>query len=290
MNLDPHASNNHSHPTIYIKKADGSLEPFDEEKLVESLAMVGADPELIEKIIVKVNSEIKDGDTTEQIYKHAFDILRANTANHIAVKYSLRRAITELGPNGFPFEKFVAEVLKTEGYETLTDQVVYGGCVPHEIDVVAWNNEKLIMVEAKFHNEFGFKSDVKVALYVKARFDDLRRSVYHFGGKERTLTEGWLITNTKFTDQAIRYGECVGLKMIGWNYPKYGNLQDLIQQSKLHPFTCLTTLTSHQKRRLLDMGIVLCKDISQKPHILRELGLNEAESERVMNEIKEYCA
>ena len=99
------------------------------------------------------------------------------------------------------------------------------------MDGVAWNEEKLIMVEAKFHNELGIKSDLKVALYVKARMDDLKGSVFNYGGKDRKLSEGWLVTNTKFSSTAIHYGVCQNLVMIGWNYPEKGNLQDMIEET-----------------------------------------------------------
>lgn len=269
---------------IYIKKADGTLEPFDENKLKESLEHVGAEESVINNIITVIKKEIKDGMTTGQIYHHAFEHLR-KAKDNIAVKYSLRRALSELGPNGFPFERFIAELFKSQGYEAVTDQVVYGGCVPHEVDVVAWKGDELIMVEAKFHNEFGFKSDVKVALYVKARFDDLKENVYEYGGKKRKITEGWLVTNTKFTDQAIHYAECKGLKLIGWNYPAHENLQDMIERAKLHPFTALSTLSPTQKKYLLAHNILLCKDIPHHQELLKEQGMTTEEIAQVLKEI-----
>src|SRR3989344_4295584 len=88
--------------------------------------------------------------TTKEIYTHAFEILHREE-KPVALKYSLRHAIMELGPSGFPFEDFVAEIFRAKGFEAKTGQVVKGFCVEHEIDVVAWNEEKLIMVEAKLH-------------------------------------------------------------------------------------------------------------------------------------------
>lgn len=273
---------------VYITKADGSKELFEESKLVESLKRVGGTDEIIERVVENVGKEIHDGMTTADIYSRAFRLLHQE-ARPIAAKYSLRRALAELGPNGFPFERFVAEIFKAHGYQTLTDQTVMGGCVPHEIDIVAWNDKKLIMVEAKFHNEFGIKSDVKVALYIKARFDDIRENTFVYGGKKRHLDEGWLITNTKFTDQAIHYGECKGLKMIGWNYPKKGNLEDIIEDLRLHPFTCLASLSNVHKKALLERGVLLCRDIRNAPHILKEIGLDSAKAAEVLSEIDLVC-
>jgi hypothetical protein len=143
------------------------------------------------------------------------------------------------------------------------------------------------MVEAKFHNELALKSDLKVALYIKARFDDLKGNSFNYGGFTRKLNEGWLVTNTKFTDQAIHYGECNGIKMLGWNYPKKGNLQDIIEELHLHPFTCLTTISNTHKRDLLNKGIILCTDIYNNQKILEEIGINTEDSIEIIAEIKE---
>jgi hypothetical protein len=211
-----------------------------------------------------------------------------STEQPAAVKYSLKRAIMELGPSGFPFEKFVAEILRQKGFETLTDQKVRGKLVEHEIDVVAWNEEKLIMVEAKFHNQLGVKTDLKVILYVKERFDDLSAVTFDYGKPGRKIDEGWLVTNTKFTSTAIEYGSQQGkeLVLIGWNYPTVGNLHDLILEEKLHPLTCLSTLNGREKKVLLDQGIVLCKTLADNTQLLEIAGLTDTEKEKVLEEIK----
>jgi hypothetical protein len=215
---------------IYITKAGGRRELFNEDKLRASLERSGATDEAVEDCLSHIESELHEGMSTNEIYKHAFDFLH-KWKKPVALRYSIRRAVMELGPTGFPFEQFIAEYFKDKGFEALTGQQVLGACVPHEVDVVAWNNKELIMCEAKFHNELGIKSDLKVALYIKARFDDLKENVFDYGGKDRQITGAWLITNTKFSSTAIHYGVCQNLTMIGWNYPEKGNLQTMIESS-----------------------------------------------------------
>ncbi len=270
---------------VLIIKANGEKEVFNPAKLENSLLRSGADHNTVDEIVLHVEKELTQGMSTNQIYKHAFFLLRKKQ-KPAAIRYSLRRALTDLGPSGFPFEDFVGHILRERGFEALVGQTVLGGCIEHEVDIVAWNENKLIMAEAKFHNKLGMKSDVKVALYVKARMDDLKENVFMYG-KERKVDEGWLITNTKFTTTAIHYAECKGLTLIGWNYPKQGNLQDLIVDSDLHPLTCLTSLSQSQKKLLLGRGIVLCKNIKEDSSILRSIGLNDEKSKKVLEEINE---
>ncbi len=269
---------------IYVVKADGTRELFDVTKLEHSLKRAGTPTKIVEQIVDHIKTHLSEDITTQEIYKHAFELLHKDD-KPIAIKYSLKRAIMDLGPSGFPFEDFVAEIFRQRGYKAETGKMVKGFCVEHEIDVVAWNKEKLLMVEAKFHNEPGVKSDLKVALYVKARFDDLIKMDFDYDGK-RKLDEGWLVTNTKFTTTAIEYGSCQGgLRMIGWNYPPIGNLHDMILESKLHPLTCLVSLNGREKKFLLDKGIVLCKSLLENRGVLGEMGLNEDKIKDVLEEI-----
>lgn len=270
---------------LYVVKADGNRELFDESKLERSLKRAGAPSKTAQQILEHVKEHIAQDITTHEIYRHAFDLLHKKEPP-IALKYSLKRAIQEFGPSGFPFEDFVAEIFRAKGFTAETGKTVKGFCVEHEVDVVAWNDEKLIMIEAKFHNELGVKSDLKVALYVKARFDDLRKMTFKYG-RERQLDEGWLVTNTKFTSTAIEYGSCQGgMRMIGWNYPPVGNLHDMILESKLHPLTCLMSLNGREKRELLSRGVVLCKTIAENPNLLEVLGLSDSKSKKVIEEIE----
>lgn len=270
--------------SISIVKANGQVEQFDKLKLTASLMRAGADESTAESIAEHLIKELREGMSTSEIYKHAHFLLKKEY-KPAALRYSLRRAIMELGPSGFAFEDFVAHILREKGYFAKTGEMVMGGCVAHEVDVVAWNENKLIMAEAKFHNEVGIRSDLKIALYVKARMDDLKE-VKHNYGKVRDVDEGWLITNTKFTSTAIHYAECKGLKIIGWNHPKVGNLQDMIVDSGLHPITCLTSLSSSQKKMLLSRGIVLCKTLKENREILKSLGFNDLKMKPIYEEIE----
>jgi hypothetical protein len=269
---------------IYVTKATGEKELFRPEKLLNSLVRSRADEDVAKVVVEMVMKDLPAEVTTKQIYKHAFDILERDH-QPAAARYSLRKAVMEMGPTGFPFESLVAEIFRTKGYETKTGTMVQGKCVEHEIDVIAWNKEELIMCEAKFHNELALKSDLKVALYVNARWDDVDGKEYEGFGPKRKLTEGWLVTNTKFSSRAIEYAKCRKMVLVGWNYPEQGNLHDLIEEADLHPITCLRSVSHLEKKLLMDAGIVLCKQALDNVDIVEQSGIHREKLKRMMEEI-----
>lgn len=281
-------NNYYMNPDTKIKKSSGELEVFNKAKLVDSLQKAGASMFVAEDVANQIENKLKEGMPTSMIYTQSFKLLRKKESRP-AIRYSLRRSIAELGPTGFPFEDFVAEIFKQKGYKTINDVIVKGKCTEHEIDVVAFNDDHLIMTEVKFHNQLMLKSDVKVALYIKARFDDLSGVEFDIEGKKRKMTQGLLLTNTKFTENAIQFGVCSGVNMIGWNFPDKGNLHDLIEETGLHPLTCLTTLSGREKKLLLEKEIVTCKTLKEKINVLTDMNLTESRVKRVSKEIDEIC-
>jgi hypothetical protein len=266
---------------VFITKQDGTQEMFDEKKLHRSLARSGASEQESEEVITHVTRELKDGMTTSQIYKHAFSLLK-KIEKPAAARYSMKRAVLALGPSGYPFENFVGEIFRARGYSVKISSILRGKCVEHEVDVVAGKNNEQIGIEVKFHNNLGTRSDLKVALYVQARFEDLQYAGAGF-------SEHWLITNTKFTKNAIDYGRCVGLKMVGWNYPKEGNLQDMIEEAGVQPVTALTAISRADAARLMENDIVLCRHVRKHTEMMRSLGISGEKIENIIAESQSLC-
>ncbi|MDA8611423.1 ATP cone domain-containing protein [Candidatus Pacebacteria bacterium] len=275
---------------ILITKGNGIKEPFNPDKLRASLKKANATVFVIDEIVDRISKEMVDGMTTAQIYKKAFEMLKSR-AKDSAIKYSLRRSILNLGPTGFPFEEYIAQLFTAKGYKARTGQIMQGKCVSHEVDVVAANKNNFLLTEVKFHNQNGIKTDTKVALYMKARFDDLATETFKFDGKNRKMTRGLLITNTKFTENSKKYARCVGtFDMISWEYPKKGNLYDLIEETKLHPMTCVPVLSQYDKQELLKRGIVNCSDLKENTHVLKEIGVSEDKIKEIVSNIDMICS
>lgn len=273
---------------IYIIKQGGYKELWDPQKVERSLRAARADEAVIGEVMKRLDAEVKDDMSTKDIYRLAFGILR-KIHRPTAAQYSLKNAIMELGPSGFPFEKFFAEILKGEGFHTQVGVIVKGACVDHEVDVIAERDGERYLVEAKYHNSPSVKTDVKVALYVHARFLDIEKQLEKSAAGVGYYNQPWIITNTSFTTQAIQYGSCAGLRMTGWNYPKGNTLQDMIQHTQTHPITSLTTLTRGQKNAIITKGYVLCRDILEQPKILEDIGVVKGRLNATIEEATHLC-
>ena len=267
---------------VKIIKADGNLEYFKVEKLRRSLRRSGATADEVNAIVAEITTEIYDGISTQEIYRRAFALLRENEVA-IAARYSLRRALFSLGPTGFPFEKFLGRLFNHHGYKTQTGIIIQGNCAEHEIDIAAFNTTHSFVGEAKFHARPGMKTDLQVAMYSYARLLDLENNKI-CDESICGIKEFWLITNTKFTTAAERYGECVGLKLLSWDYPRRDNLHDRIQRVGIYPITAIQSLNLSQIATLIDYNIIICKDLVDNPAVLRHLHLSTKKHESVLQE------
>ncbi len=265
---------------MQIIKADGQKEEFSEKKLIASIRRAGIPEPLQAETLMHVKTQLHEGIKTSEIYHHIVEFL---TTFHqpYNTKYSLKQGLMDLGPTGYPFEDYLARLFQHLGYQTTTRVTVQGKCITHEIDVVATKGEEKIMVEAKFHNTAGIKTDVHVGLYTWARFEDC---------KERNgFTKALLVTNTKATTDVITYAQCVGMDLLGWGYPDHKNLQNMLDEFHLFPITVLSNLTTAQKQQLMEQGIILCSDLCTNPYGLAILGLPETKKNQILSEANFVC-
>ena len=269
---------------IVVRKMDGTLEDFDIEKLKTSLKKAGAPDNVAQEVSSHIAREFVGTVSTRDIYRHAFEILKGYKVKPVAARYSLKRAVFDLGPSGFPFERFVGMLFKEMGYKNVKSGVyMQGACASHEVDLYAEKDDRIIGGELKFHNSPGIKTDLKVALYVHSRFSDLKSGI-------DKVDEGWLITNTQFTSNVIKYSNCSkNLKLLGWTYP-YGNgMVHLIEKMKIHPVTALTSLNVKQKRSLIERNIVICKQALEEIEQTGSLGMEVSNLSEVKRELESLC-
>jgi hypothetical protein len=266
-----------------IVKTTGDVEKFSLEKLMGSMQRVGVDLETAKKIAEDVAQHADIASTTD-VHRATYEKLK-RSYRPAAARYNLKRALKALGPSGYPFEQFFARLLEARGYTTSTNRTIRGLCVEHEVDVMAYKDERHFIFECKFHNNLGYKSDVKTVLYMKARFDDIKaqwKSVHE--GRDEHLHQLWVVTNTQFTSQAMDYAKCVGIELMSWRYPQGRSLAELIDQVGLHPVTAITKINRRQKDYLVNHGVVLCREVEQKKDILKKAGIHGHKLDQVIAE------
>ncbi len=265
-----------------IKKTSGEKEPFQQEKIINSLRAVGADDETINTILHTIEQHYPRIKNTQQIFSIAKAMLKKiNPA--LASRYNLKQALFAFGPAGYPFEQYISALLQAEGYDIKTNIMLNGYCIEHEIDVLIHKDKHTSIVECKFHNRARYKSDVKVPLYVRARLADLQKN------NTQQIDNAWVVTNTIFTKEAIKYASCEGMHLMSWGYPKGSSLKDIIAKHNLHPITALVNLTGRQKKLLLKEGIVLCRDLHKHEGMLTHLGMPKKEVEQLIKDAQATC-
>lgn len=238
--------------TIYIIKKNGGREPFSEEKVLRSMARVGLPEELRPQVLEHIKQRLHQNIDTTDIFAHILEFLKEKHPES-GMKFNLKQAIFDLGPTGFPFEQYMQRIFEAQGYTGKVGQTLQGECVTHEIDIVLRKDGKKEVVEAKFHNQQGIRTDVQVLMYTYARFLDIKTI--------NDISGVWVVTNTKLSVDATRYAKCKGIKVIGWNYPEDNNLQDLVENPRMYPITILSSLNYTEKQGLMAGNIILCSDL-----------------------------
>lgn len=271
-----------------IIKHSGDIVEFNPEKLKTSLLKSGASTIAVDAILHAIRKQMYEGIPTKQIYKMAFSLLK-KTANSNAARYNLREAIRLLGPAGFFFEKYIGRLFASEHYETKVNITLQGKCVLHEIDVLVKKNEHVSMIECKYHAGREAASDVKVPMYILSRFNDLKERQHAIFEKKDVISKCWIVTNNRFTSDAIDFAKCSGLNLLSWNYPEDNNLKTKNDTHYLYPITCLTTLSIAEKDKLLILDVILVKEIINRSDCLEKIGLSSNRIKNVLKEASELC-
>lgn len=267
-----------------IKKKTGESELFDAEKLCGSIEGVGAPLQLANQICSMVEESIETGVSTEQIFKTTQKYLAEFDAGMAAI-YGLDRGLSALGPSGFLFEQYVGAIFSELGYEVLTNSYLPGEGVSHEIDVVATKGNVVYVIEAKYKNDYKRKTHIDQVMYADARLQDIRRQALKEGDTREYYF--WVITNTRFTDNAIAYVAHRDLQIMGWDYPAFINIMKIAYEKKLYPITVIPSMNRKIFKYFSEKGIVLAKHLQgyTAAQFEKECAISAAQSRRIESEI-----
>lgn len=239
---------------IFIVNSQGETEVFSPKKVWRSARRAGATPRQAQAAVEKTTQQVVEGMSTQDIYTIILGVL-GKESPLVGMRLNLKKALQSLGPTGFPFERYIASLWRFYGYSTKTGIMWKGKCVPHEVDVEAREGQDTELIECKYRAQAGGRLDLHDLMASWAYFYDI--GLANKAGHLHPL----VITNNKLTSEAIAYGECMGLNMIGWRYPKDRGLEYIIESNKLYPVTILPSFKGYVAEVLKNKNILMVKDL-----------------------------
>lgn len=258
-----------------VIKRDGGVVDYDPAKVVQSLKNSGVSEGAINIVLKKIEAKKFDTVTTDKLYDLIYKLVRKFEDKYSASIYSLKQALMRLGPDGYPFEDYIAKILQAQGYNAETRMVYESNCVPHELDVVCDD----FFVECKYHNKGGLTTPVKDVMYSHARFLDLKDASKNKGYDFKKV---WVATNTKFSPDSIKYCEYWGVKLWGWNYKGKESLSYIIDKNQYYPITLLPSVGKASFKILYNNNILLITELCKNNDAsLRKMGLYEEEIKKI---------
>ncbi len=236
---------------VFVINQRGEREMFSFQKVLRSAKRVGASHQVAQEIAQKIEKEAFEGMKTSEIFQKVKTFLIKEVPS-ASLKFSLKDAMRKLGPTGFPFEKFIGKVLEKNGYKVKLNQIVKGKCVEYEIDCLTEKGGETYLVECKYRNLASDVVDTQNVAVLYAKFLDIT---------QKRKAKALLVTNAKFTTRAIKYAKCVGVELLGWQYPQRFGLERVIDKDKLYPITILPSLNKNLLTLLNQKGIVLVDEL-----------------------------
>ena len=271
--------------SVWVKKADGSTQPFEREKILRTCLRMGASRRIAEEVAAEVERRVHPGIETKKILQMTFRQLRKHkpAIQHLI---DLRRSLSLLRPKP-DFEHFVQLVLGENGYDVTPNQIIRGKCVEHEVDAIARKDGVTFFVEVKHHYNFHTPTGLDESRIARAVLEDVVDG-FELGLISQRIDKPMIVCNTKFSEHAKRYAACRDILQIGWSSPSSRSLQDLIEAKGLYPITCLKGLRSQTKKTLISAGILLLKHLaSEDPEELgRKTGMSAESLESVINKAR----
>jgi hypothetical protein len=270
---------------VSVTKADGSRQLFDRKKVVKTCLRMGANRRIAFDVADEVEARLYDGIPTRKVLQMIFRLLREHRP-HIRHFLDLKKGLSLM--NSKPeFERFVQTLLAHHGFDVSPNQILRGKCVGHEVDAVASKDGVTFFVEAKHHSNYHTPTGLDESRIARAVLEDVTEG-FEIGKSDLKIDRAMIVTNTRYSEHARRYGKCRNILQIGWSSPQTLSLQNMIEEKKLYPLSCIKGLNSETKMKLVNAGVVLMKQVlEEKPaKLARETGISLESLERITEKAK----
>ena len=270
---------------VFVIKADGNRQLFDREKVVKTCLRMGASRKIAGDIAESVEKRLFDGIPTSKILQMTFSLLRKYKP---AIRHllDLRKGLSLMDSKP-EFENFVQILLAHNGFEVTPNRLVIGKCVKHEVDAIARKDGVTYFVEAKHHVNYHTPTGLDESRIARAVLEDVAEG-FALGKSNMRIDRAMIVTNTRYSEHARRYGKCRNILQIGWSSPANLSLQNMIEEKNLYPLSCLRDLKRETKTKLVNSGIVLMKQLfEEKPSTLaRKTGVQKKTLKQIIEKAK----
>lgn len=268
-----------------MTKADGSSQLFDREKVVRTCMRMGASRQLANEVAQKVECRVYEGMPTAKVLQLIFRFMHKDKPG-VSNLFDLRKGLS-LMVSKPEFEVFVRVLLTEHGFEVSPNQILKGRCVEHEVDAIARKDGVTYFVEAKHHLSYHALTGLDESRIARAVLEDVSEG-FQMGIADFKIDKAMIVTNARYSDHAIRYGACRGLLQIGWNFPPNRGLDNMIDEKKLHPLSCLKGLRVEDRLRLADFGLVFIKQLLAEDEsvLVRKTGMGRETIREIMEKAR----
>jgi hypothetical protein len=271
--------------SVFVTKADATRQLFDREKVVKTCLRMGASRKIADEVVEKIEKRLYDGIPTSKILQMTFRLLRKYKP---AIRHllDLRKGLSLMDSKP-EFEKFVQILLAHNGFEVTPNRLVTGKCVEHEVDAITRKDGITYFVEAKHHMNYHTPTGLDESRIARAILEDVTEG-FELGKSNLKIDRAMIVTNTRYSEHARRYGKCRNILQIGWSSPTNLSLQNMIEEKNLYPLSCLRGLKSETKTKLVNSGIVLMKQLfEEKPSTLsRKTGVQKETLKQIIEKAK----
>ena len=268
---------------LKVTKWNGERQEYDPEKIRVTLKRYGVTSREAEEVLAEVESRLFPGIRTSEILRIMHRKLEELESTG-GLKRDLRSALGMMR-SAPDFEEYVRLLLAAEGYDVRPNTVIRGRCVKHEIDGVLERDGERVYLETKHHRRRHSYTPFHVSLSAKAKFDDIRRG-HEEGLNDYDFSRVLIVCNTRMTEHARVYADCVGIDHVGWKAPPERGIDAMITEAGVYPVTMLRSVGRGERDVLSEAGVVTLRQLTEyrgKPPLpadkFRSL---RAEAERVL--------